>query len=183
MGIVLQDPFQFSGTIFENIRYNHPEASDETVFNAAKAVGIHSHIESLPGGYESIMEERGGNMSLGQRQLISFARALVADPQIIILDEATASVDTQTEQTIQQAMKTLLSGRTAVVIAHRLSTIRNADHIVVMEKGEIVELGNHDELIELGGLYARQHELHARISESGIKKEDAPTNEFDEPLD
>ena len=122
-------------------------------------------------------------MSLGQRQLISFARALVADPQIIILDEATASVDTQTEQLIQTAMKTLLSGRTAVVIAHRLSTIRNADQIVVMDKGEIVELGNHDSLIELNGLYAQQHELHARISAKGIRREDAPANEFDESLD
>ncbi|MBN86747.1 MAG: hypothetical protein CL885_04420 [Dehalococcoidia bacterium] len=183
MGIVLQEPFQFSGTILENIRYNHPEASDETVVNAAKAVGIHHHIASLPQGYDSMMEERGGNMSLGQRQLISFARALVADPQIIILDEATASVDTQTEQLIQTAMKTLLSGRTAVVIAHRLSTIRNADQIVVMDKGEIVELGDHDSLIELNGLYAQQHELHARISAKGIRREDAPANEFDESLD
>tara|TARA_B100000686_G_scaffold214197_1_gene221183 strand:+ start:2826 stop:4673 length:1848 start_codon:yes stop_codon:yes gene_type:complete len=174
MGIVLQEPFQFSGTILENIRYNHPESSDEMVVNAAKAVGIHDHIARLPQGYDSMMGERGGNMSLGQRQLISFARALVADPQIIILDEATASVDTQTEQLIQTAMKTLLSGRTAVVIAHRLSTIRNADQIVVMDKGEIVELGNHDSLIELNGLYAQQHELHARISAKGIRKEDEP---------
>ncbi|MBI67324.1 MAG: hypothetical protein CL777_01065 [Chloroflexi bacterium] len=174
MGIVLQEPFQFSGTILENIRYNHPESSNEMVVNAAKAVGIHDHIARLPQGYDSMMGERGGNMSLGQRQLISFARALVADPQIIILDEATASVDTQTEQLIQTAMKTLLSGRTAVVIAHRLSTIRNADQIVVMDKGEIVELGNHDSLIELNGLYAQQHELHARISAKGIRKEDEP---------
>tara|TARA_Y100001960_G_scaffold62293_1_gene65223 strand:- start:24675 stop:26522 length:1848 start_codon:yes stop_codon:yes gene_type:complete len=174
MGIVLQEPFQFSGTILENIRYNHPESSDEMVVNAAKAVGIHDHIARLPQGYDSMMGERGGNMSLGQRQLISFARALVADPQIIILDEATASVDTQTEQLIQTAMKTLLSGRTAVVIAHRLSTIRNADQIVVMDKGEIVELGNHDSLIELNGLYAQQHKLHARISAKGIRKEDEP---------
>ncbi|MBO39554.1 MAG: hypothetical protein CMM75_10320 [Rhodospirillaceae bacterium] len=180
MGIVLQEPFQFSGTVLENIRYNHPEASDEMVFNAAKAVGIHDHILSLPDGYNAMMEERGGNMSLGQRQLISFARALVADPQIIILDEATASVDTQTEQIIQQAMKTLLSGRTAVVIAHRLSTIRNADQIVVMDKGEIVELGNHDELIALAGLYAKQHELHARLSARGAGENQSPSNEFDE---
>ena len=141
MGIVLQEPFQFSDTIMENIRYNHPEASDEKVYEAAKAVGLHDHIASLDDGYDTMMEERGGNMSLGQRQLVSFARALVADPRIIVLDEATASVDTQTEQLIQQAIGKMLHGRTAIVIAHRLSTIRNADKIVVMEKGRIVELG------------------------------------------
>ncbi len=182
MGIVLQDPFQFSGTVTENIRYNHPEAADEKVYEAAKAVGIHDHIMSLPDGYETMMEERGGNMSLGQRQLVSFARALVADPRIIILDEATASVDTQTEQLIQEAIGRLLQGRTAVVIAHRLSTIRNADKIIVMDKGRIVELGNHDELIALGGLYAKQHELHARLAASGAKRKDAPANEFDDEL-
>ncbi len=172
MGIVLQDPFQFSGTLMENIRYNHPEASDEKVYEAAKAVGIHDHIMSLQDGYQSMMEERGGNMSLGQRQLVSFARALVADPRIIVLDEATASVDTQTEQLIQEAIGRLLQGRTAVVIAHRLSTIRNADKIVVMDKGRIVELGNHDELVALGGLYARQHELHARLVARGARRKD-----------
>ncbi len=182
MGIVLQDPFQFSGTIMENIRYNHPEASDEKVFAAAKAVGIHDHIADLPDDYETMMEERGGNMSLGQRQLVSFARALVADPRIIVLDEATASVDTQTEQLIQEAIGRLLRGRTAVVIAHRLSTIRNADKIIVMDKGRIVELGNHEELIALGGLYAKQHELHARLAAGGAKRKDAPANEFDDEL-
>lgn len=182
MGIVLQEPFQFSGSVIENIRYNHPEASDEKVYEAAKAVGIHDHILSLADGYETMMEERGGNMSLGQRQLISFARALVADPRIIVLDEATASVDTQTEQLIQEAIGRLLRGRTSVVIAHRLSTIRNADKIVVMDKGRIVELGNHDELVALGGLYARQHELHARLAATGAKREYAPANEFDDEI-
>ena len=182
MGIVLQEPFQFSGTIMENIRYNHPEASDETVYEAAKAVGLHDHIASLREGYETMMEERGGNMSLGQRQLVSFARALVADPRIIVLDEATASVDTQTEQLIQQAIGKMLHGRTAIVIAHRLSTIRNADKIVVMEQGRIVELGNHDELVALGGLYAKQYELHARLAASGAKRDFAPANEFDDEV-
>ena len=182
MGIVLQEPFQFSGTIMENIRYNHPEASDEKVYEAAKAVGLHDHISSLRDGYETMMEERGGNMSLGQRQLISFARALVADPRIIVLDEATASVDTQTEQLIQQAIGKMLHGRTAIVIAHRLSTIRNADKIIVMEKGRIVEMGKHDELVALGGLYAKQYELHARLAASGAKRDYAPTNEFDDEV-
>jgi ABC-type multidrug transport system fused ATPase/permease subunit len=128
------------------------------------------------------MEERGGNMSLGQRQLISFARALVANPRIIILDEATANVDTQTEQLIQSAIGTLLAGRTAVVIAHRLSTIRNADNIVVMEHGSIAEMGTHDDLIALGGMYAKQYELHQGLAAAGIEREDAPANEFDDDL-
>jgi ATP-binding cassette subfamily B protein len=182
MGIVLQEPFQFSSTVQENIRYNHPDATEDDIVRAAKAVGIHDHIASLPEGYETMMEERGGNMSLGQRQLISFARALVADPRIIILDEATANVDTQTEQLIQQAIGTLLTGRTAVVIAHRLSTIRNADNIVVMEKGQIAEMGTHDELIALGGMYAKQYELHQVLALSNVHREDAPANEFDDEV-
>jgi ABC-type multidrug transport system fused ATPase/permease subunit len=180
MGIVLQEPFQFSSTIRENIQYNHPDATEGDIVRAAKAVGIHNHIASLPEGYETMMEERGGNMSLGQRQLISFARALVANPRIIILDEATANVDTQTEQLIQEAIGTLLTGRTAVVIAHRLSTIRNADNIVVMEKGQIAEMGTHDELIALGGMYAKQYELHQVLALSNVHREDAPANEFDD---
>ena len=182
MGIVLQEPFQFSGTISENIRYNHAEATDEEVIRSSKAVGIHDYIASLPDGYDNMMEERGGNMSLGQRQLVSFARALVANPRVLILDEATANVDTQTEQLIQEAIGTLLAGRTAVVIAHRLSTIRNADNIVVMDKGQIAEMGTHDELIALGGMYAKQYEFHQTLAASGVRRIDAPENEFDDDI-
>lgn len=152
-GMVLQEPFLFSGTIGENIRYRETGASQSQVELAAQSVGLHDFIVGLPQGYDSILEERGGNLSFGQRQLISFARALVANPRILILDEATASVDTETEQMIQQAISNLLVNRTSFVIAHRLSTIENADKIVVMEQGEIIETGTHAQLLALNGTY------------------------------
>jgi ATP-binding cassette, subfamily B, multidrug efflux pump len=154
MAVVLQEAFLFSGTVAENIRYGRLDATDEEVRRAAEAVGAAPFIERLPDGYQSMLHERGQNLSVGQRQLIAFARAIVADPRILVLDEATATVDTQTERTIQHALEAMLSGRTSFVIAHRLSTIRHADRIVVMEAGKIAEIGSHDELLAHGGLYA-----------------------------
>lgn len=152
---VLQDTFIFSGTIAENIRYGKPEAKMAEVIAAARAVGVHEYILSLPQGYDSEVQERGSSLSVGQRQLISFARALIRDPRILILDEATSSIDTQTERELQAALATLLRGRTAFVIAHRLSTIQNADRIIVIQDGRLVEAGPHAELLRLGGIYAR----------------------------
>jgi ATP-binding cassette, subfamily B, multidrug efflux pump len=153
MGIVLQDPFLFSGTVAENIRYGSLDAPEAAVEEAARAVGAHDFILALDGGYETKVGEGGAILSGGQRQLISFARALLADPRILILDEATSSVDTQTERVIQAALARLLKGRTAFVIAHRLSTITHADLIVVMDHGRIVETGTHAELLEMHGRY------------------------------
>ncbi len=155
MGIVLQDPFLFSGTVADNIRFGKLDASDAEVENAARAVGAHEFISRLRLGYETPVEEGGVILSVGQRQLISFARALLADPRILILDEATSSIDLQTEQMIQQGMRRLLKGRTAFVIAHRLSTVVNADQIIVIEDGQIVEQGSHDQLLAQRGVYSR----------------------------
>ncbi len=153
IGIVLQDTFLFSGTLLDNIRFGRPLATIEEVEEVCRAVGADQFIEKLPDKYETVVGERGGGLSTGQRQLISFARALLANPRILILDEATASVDTETELQIQRALDRLLQGRTAFVVAHRLSTIRNADKIIVLDHGRIVEAGDHDQLMAHGGLY------------------------------
>lgn len=160
IAVVLQEPFLFTGTVFDNIRYNCKTATRKEVEAAAKAVGAHEFIEKLPKGYKTELEQRGGNLSLGQRQLISFARALAANAPILVLDEATASVDSYTERKIQKALVRLLEGRTAIVIAHRLATIRNADRVLVLRDGEIIERGTHDQLIDQNGLYSRLYRLN-----------------------
>lgn len=153
ISVVLQDTFIFSGTILENIRFGRPEASDEEVIEAAKVVGADDFIKRLSNGYYTEVEERGSILSAGEKQLLSFARALLANPRILILDEATASIDTEAEVKIQEALRKLLKGRTAIMIAHRLSTIREADKIIVLENGKILERGNHDELMKYKGEY------------------------------
>jgi ATP-binding cassette subfamily B protein len=170
IGIVLQDSFLFSDTIMANIRYGRLDATDEEVIAAAKLARADSFIERLPKAYETVLGERGSGLSQGQRQLISIARAALANPRILILDEATSSVDTRTERLIQQALVKLLKGRTSFVIAHRLSTIRNADQVIVIQDGEVVERGKHDELLAKGGVY---HALY--MSQFRREVEDAPT--------
>ncbi len=161
MSMVLQEPYLFSGTVADNIRYNNENISDDQVVAAAKNVGAHDFIMMLDLGYNTVLAERGINLSVGQRQLLSFARAVVGDPRVIILDEATANIDTHTEVLIQQALKQVLSGRTSIVIAHRLSTIRNADNIVVLDQGRLVEMGDHETLLaKKGGVYARLYAVN-----------------------
>ena len=167
MSVVLQEPYLFSGTIADNIRYGRLDATDSDLEDAARAVGANEFIERLPERYDTELHERGLNLSVGQRQLIAFARAVVAEPRILILDEATANIDTHSERLIQQALQTILRDRTSLVIAHRLSTIRSADRIVVMRDGEIIEIGAHDELIALDGIYADLYRMTYRSGDNG----------------
>ena len=153
LGIVPQEGFLFAGTVRENIAFGRPDATQDEIEAAARAVGAHDFITGLENGYETEVAERGARLSLGQRQLVAFARALLADPRILVLDEATSSVDIGTERRIELALRTLLAGRTAFIIAHRLSTIRNADLIVVLEHGKVIEQGTHEELLDREGLY------------------------------
>lgn len=159
IGVVLQDVFLFAGSVTENVTLRNEAISKERVIEAAKMIGMHDFIMRLPGNYDFNVMERGATMSQGQRQLLSFIRALLYNPSVLILDEATSAIDTETEQLIQHAIDTLIEGRTSIVIAHRLSTIRKADKIIVLDKGEIRETGTHDELLQLGGYYAKLHEM------------------------
>ncbi len=169
IGMVLQEPFLFSGAIEENIRYNTAGATREDVIAAAKSVSAHDFIMRLPEGYDTQLGQRGRNISLGQRQLLSFARALVANPQILILDEATANIDSFTELAIQKALKVLFAGRTCIVIAHRLATIRDADKIIVLQQGQILEQGPHEALMANGGLYSRLYaSAHASFDDAQV---------------
>ncbi|NVJ84881.1 MAG: ABC transporter ATP-binding protein [Algoriphagus sp.] len=162
IGVVLQDVFLFSNTIYYNITLGNPNISREQVLEAAEMVGARKFIERLPGGLDYNVMERGATLSVGQRQLISFVRAMVYNPEIIILDEATSSVDTETEELIQDSIEKMMKGRTSIVIAHRLSTIQKADQIIVLHKGEIVEQGKHDELLEKGGYYTQLHQMQLK---------------------
>lgn len=159
IGVVLQDVFLFSGSVMDNITLRNPGITEEKVMEAASLIGMHDFIMQLPGGYNYNVMERGATLSVGQRQLLSFIRALLYNPSILILDEATSSVDTESEQMIEKAINTLIAGRTSIVIAHRLSTIQRADNIIVLDKGEIKEIGNHRQLLEKGGFYSKLYEM------------------------
>ncbi len=167
LSIVLQDSFLFPMSVKENIRFGKPDASDEDVIAAAKAIGAHEFIVKLPDGYDYMIQEGSSNISIGQRQMISFARTLLANPELLVLDEATSSVDPYTELIIQRALSKLLKGRMAIIIAHRLSTIRLCDEIIVLNNGVIVEKGTHEDLMRKGGLYSSFYRLQF-IEEKGF---------------
>lgn len=176
MAIVLQDNFLFSDTVKENIRYGRLDATDEEIIEVSKAVGAHEFIEKLPEGYETDVRERGGRLSVGQRQLLSLARALLADPSILIMDEATSSIDAYTELIIQEAMDKVMRDRTSIIIAHRLSTVRNSDKIIVLVEGQIKETGTHEELISLGGVYKKLYDMQFQYEKEEIMATPKPSS-------
>ena len=169
IGIVPQDPYLFSGTIADNIRYGNTEASRDDIVNAGKAVGAEGFISNMTQGYDSPVGERGGNLSAGQRQLVCLARAIVTDPPILVLDEATSSVDTNAERIMQDSLKILSKDRTCVIIAHRLSTVTHADRIIALENGKIMEIGTHQELLDKKGLY---YSMFGAMSTPGLESPD-----------
>ena len=176
MAIVLQDNFLFSDTVKENIRYGRLDATDQEIIEVSKAVGAHEFIEKLPEGYETDVRERGGRLSVGQRQLLSLARALLADPSILIMDEATSSIDAYTELIIQEAMDKVMRDRTSIIIAHRLSTVRNSDKIIVLVEGQIKETGTHEELISLGGVYKKLYDMQFQYEKEEIMATPEPSS-------
>jgi ATP-binding cassette subfamily B protein len=164
VGVVLQDPFLFNGTVAENIAYGHPTASLDDIVAAAKAANCHEFILELTDGYDTLVGERGARVSGGERQRISIARAILRDPRILILDEATSNVDTETEVQIQQAFERLIKGRTTFAIAHRLSTLRHSSRLLILDKGRVSEIGTHEELIEADGVYSRLCKIQTDMS-------------------
>ena len=172
LGIVLQDTFLFAGSVMDNIRYGRLDATTDEVIAAAQLANADQFIHRLPQGYDTLLSERGNNLSEGQRQLLAIARAILAEPSILILDEATSSVDTRTEKHIQEAMLRLMAGRTSFVIAHRLSTIREADQIIVINQGQIVERGTHDQLLAEGGFYQHLYASQFRATAVAVDADD-----------
>jgi ATP-binding cassette subfamily B protein len=166
-GVVLQDPFLFSGTIADNIKLGSEHVTREAVERAAEEVNVADFIQTLPGGFDSLLQERGNSLSTGQKQLVSFARALAHNPRILILDEATSSVDTETEFRVREALSRLVEGRTSLIVAHRLSTIQRADKIIVMHKGKVREMGTHQQLLAVRGVYWKLYQLQYKDQELG----------------